>query len=96
MASEKDVISVYDLRANSRAKVTEVLEPSGQLSSGSASVTSRRLAELGFIPGQIITRLHSTRLWGGPISCEVRGTHIALRRAEAKLVRCIVEVKENF
>lgn len=48
---------------------------------------ARRLLELGFIPGTVVTMMHRAPLARDPISVTVRGMHIALRRAEAKLVR---------
>lgn len=46
----------------------------------------RRLMELGFIPGTIVTAMHQAPLARDPISVTVRGMHVALRRNEAKLV----------
>lgn len=48
---------------------------------------SRRLMELGFIPGTIVTMMHRAPVVNDPLSVTVRGMHIALRRNEAKLVR---------
>lgn len=47
---------------------------------------ARRLMELGFIPGTVVTMMHHAPLTKDPISVTVRGMHIALRRNEAKLV----------
>lgn len=51
--------------------------------SGGRGVT-RRLAELGFIPGEPIRVLSVG--WGGPLLVEVRGSRIALGRGMAAKV----------
>lgn len=57
---------------------------------------SRRLMELGFIPGTIVTMMHRAPLARDPMSFSVRGMHIALRRSEAKLVRIdLISAKEG-
>jgi ferrous iron transport protein A len=47
---------------------------------------ARRLLELGFIPGTPLKVLHAAPIFGDPVSYLVRGTHIALRKEEAKRV----------
>lgn len=47
---------------------------------------ARRLLELGFIPGTLIQKLHKAPLFGDPVSFIVRGTHVALRKDEAKRI----------
>lgn len=52
----------------------------------SVDTIARRLLELGFIPGTPVDAMHKAPVWGDPISFLVRGTHVALRREEAKKV----------
>ncbi len=49
-------------------------------------VMARRLMDLGFLPGEVVT-VAQVSPWGGdPIAVKVRGTLVALRRGEADLV----------
>ena len=45
-----------------------------------------RLLELGFTPGRTVTPLARTP-FGGPLAISLRGTIVALRRAEAACLR---------
>ena len=63
------------------------IESTPSLRTDLVDTLSRRLMELGFIPGTIVTMMHRAPLARDPISVNVRGMHIALRRNEAKLIR---------
>ncbi len=45
-----------------------------------------RLAELGLVPGNTI-RVTGVVTFGEPLLVEVKGTHIALRRSEARCIQ---------
>lgn len=47
---------------------------------------TRRLMELGFIPGTVITAMHRAPFLSDPLSFMARGMHVALRRHEAQQV----------
>lgn len=69
-------------------------EPLAGLRTGEAGVVidvvpskvSRRLMELGFVPGTLVRALRRSPL-GDPIEFELRGTRISLRKADAGLIR---------
>lgn len=46
---------------------------------------SRRLLELGFIPGRPVAAVQESP-WGDPVAYAVCGAVIALRRADARLI----------
>lgn len=50
-----------------------------------------RMIELGFMEGAVIKKLHSAPFSHDPIAVEVDGHLVALRRAEAKLVKITVD-----
>jgi len=47
---------------------------------------SVRLLEMGFVPGAEVTLIKRAPL-GDPLELRLRGYHVSLRRAEARLVR---------
>ncbi len=57
---------------------------SGLQSSGDPELR-RELLELGFVPGTAV-KLVARSLFGEPLAYELRGTRIALRKAEAAMV----------
>jgi ferrous iron transport protein A len=59
------------------------LAPSGQ---GGGLDVSRRLMELGFVPGERIRVLKRASLGGDPVAVKVGHSTFALRRFEAALV----------
>lgn len=63
------------------------IDATPSLRADTVDILSRRLMELGFIPGTVVTMMHRAPIARDPISVTVRGMHIALRRNEAKLVR---------
>ena len=59
-----------------RATVTALPDPGGQ---------SRRLVELGFVPGGTVTAVQESP-WGDPVAYAVCGAVIALRRCDARRI----------
>ena len=55
----------------------------------SEGMQRRRLLDLGFIPGERVRVLHHSP-WGNPIAYGIRGTVIALRKADAKLIQILL------
>ncbi len=51
---------------------------------------SLRLMEMGFVPGTRVTLVKRAPL-GDPLELRVRGSHVSLRRAEARLVEIELE-----
>lgn len=62
--------------------------------SGGAGEDARRvverLMEFGFLPGENVVVLHQAPVSGDPIAVRVRGTTVALRRAEAAFVEVVL------
>ena len=52
-----------------------------------------RLMEMGFIPGAEIEIVHEAPFFKDPMIVRVRGALIALRRAEASLIRVTISEK---
>ncbi|MCF0236723.1 MAG: ferrous iron transport protein A, partial [Bacteroidaceae bacterium] len=52
---------------------------------GGTDAFVRRLAELGFVPGQEVTRLYASPM-GTPIVFSMLGQRVALRRSEAESI----------
>lgn len=69
--------SLSDIPVGSRATVTEVT---------STGPLAGRLADLGFLPGTLVTCLRRAPL-GDPRVYELRGVQLCLRRQEARLVQ---------
>ena len=61
------------------------LTPNGLQSGGAGVDVSRRLMELGFVPGERV-RMLRRGLQGGPLAIKVGQSTFALRRFEAALV----------
>jgi Fe2+ transport system protein FeoA len=67
--------NLYQLNIGERAKIKSLAD------------NSDYLMEIGFTPGQEIEILAKSP-FGGPISISMRGTSIALRQSEARLISC--------
>jgi len=63
----------------------------GQVVAVGHSPEMDRLMELGFLEGESIEVLHQAPLGADPIAVRVRGSTIALRRAEADAVEVEVQ-----
>ncbi len=75
-----DPISLASLPLGRSAKVLEISGPNARI--------SRRLEDLGFVPGSLVRALRRAPL-GDPIEYEVRGTRICLRATEAACIRVV-------
>jgi ferrous iron transport protein A len=68
--------TLANLLNGERAKVSSVL--------GSGAV-SRRLMEMGIVPGEMI-RVVKSAPFGDPMEIKIRGYHLAVRRNEARMI----------
>lgn len=73
-------MTLADLPPNTPARVTAIGAPGDPLA-------ERRLREVGFDEGVAVEMLHAAPLGGDPIAVRVDGATVALRRAQARLVR---------
>ena len=72
----EDELTLDRLAVGRSAAVTALCAPEGQ---------RRRLLDLGFVPGGIVTALQESP-WGDPVAYGVCGAVIALRRADARRI----------
>ncbi len=59
------------------------------------SVLSQRLLEMGFIYGTKVEVLHEGPFGKDPMAVRVRGSVVAIRRDEAKMIEIEIEGKSN-
>jgi ferrous iron transport protein A len=79
-------VSLGSLRKGARGVVTDVLDDAQSLGDEAQSTVSRRLLELGFIPGEAIEVVEEIWPGGDPIAVRLGNTTFALRRREAGAV----------
>ena len=79
-------ISLGSLRKGARGVVTDVRDDAQSLGDEAQSTVSRRLLELGFIPGEAIEVVEEIWPGGDPIAVRLGNTTFALRRREAVAV----------
>jgi ferrous iron transport protein A len=84
-------ISLAALRKGARGVVTGVRDDAQSLGDEAQSTVSRRLLELGFVPGETIEVVEE--IWPGrdPMAVRVGNTTFALRRREAGAVMVDLE-----
>jgi len=84
-------VSLASLRKGARGVVTGVRDDTQSLGDEAQSTVSRRLLELGFVPGEAIEVIEE--IWPGrdPMAVRVGNTTFALRRREAGAVMVDVE-----
>jgi ferrous iron transport protein A len=84
-------VSLAVLRKGSRGVVTSVRDDAQSLGDEAQSTVSRRLLELGFVPGESIEVIGE--IWPGrdPMAVRLGNTTFALRRREADSVQVEVE-----
>lgn len=70
------MVTLADLSVSQRARLVEV---------GGERTFRRRLLELGFVPGTVVT-LRKVAPMGDPLEFEVRHCRISIRRREAQAV----------
>ena len=85
-------VSLGSLRKGARGVVTDVRDDAQSLGDEAHSTVSRRLLELGFIPGEAIEVVAEIWPGGDPIAVRLGNTTFALRRREATAVMVQPEV----
>jgi ferrous iron transport protein A len=79
-------VSLGSLRKGARGVVTDVRDDAQSLGDEAQSTVSRRLLELGFIPGEAFEVVAEIWPGGDPIAVRLGNTTFALRRREAGAV----------
>jgi len=74
------------LRKGARGVVADVSDDAQSLGDEAQSTVSRRLLELGFIPGEMVEVIEEIWPGGDPMAVRVGNTTFALRRREAGAV----------
>jgi len=74
-------ISLSQLPLGAKAQIVEIRP--------TASGGTHRLMELGFLEGAWCQKMHEAPFYGDPIAVRVRGTLVALRRAEASSIQVL-------
>ena len=69
-------MTLAELAVGARAEVVSLIDDTG---------LGVRLMEMGFVPGTVVTLLKRAP-FGDPLEFRVRGSHVSLRRAEARRV----------
>lgn len=75
------------------AMTLDTIPPSGTClvgSVGAQGALRKRLMEMGFVPGAHVEVIRVAPL-GDPVEYRIKGYHISLRAAEAKLISVVVE-----
>ena len=84
-------VSLATLRKGDRGVVVDVRDDAQSLGDEAHSTISRRLLELGFIPGEPIEVVEEVWPGGDPIAVRLGTTTFALRRREAGAVMVAVD-----
>lgn len=84
-------VSLAVLQKGSRGIVADVNHDAQSLGDEAQSTVSRRLLELGFVPGEPIEVVETVWPGGDPMAVRLGGTTFALRRREALAVLVAVE-----
>ena len=84
-------VSLASLRKGDRGVVADVSDDSQSLGDEAQSTVSRRLLELGFIPGETVEVIEEIWPGGDPMAVRLGNTLFALRRREAGAVLVSVE-----
>jgi ferrous iron transport protein A len=79
-------VSLAALRKGARGVVTSVRDDAQSLGDEAQSTVSRRLLELGFVPGESIEVIEEVWPGGDPMAVRLGNTTFALRRREADSV----------
>ncbi len=79
-------VSLAALRKGARGVVIRVHDDDQSLGDEAQSTVSRRLLELGFVPGESIEVIEEVWPGGDPMAVRVGNTTFALRRREAGAV----------
>ncbi|HSQ69219.1 MAG TPA: FeoA family protein [Steroidobacteraceae bacterium] len=84
-------VSLASLYKGARGVVSEVCEDAQSLGDEAQSTISRRLLELGFVPGEMVEVVQQVWPGGDPMAVRLGNTTFALRRREAGAVLVAVE-----
>lgn len=84
-------VSLASLRKGARGIVSDVLEDAQSLGDEAQSTISRRLLELGFVPGEAFEVVEQIWPGGDPMAVRLGNTTFALRRREAGAVLVAIE-----
>ena len=76
-------VSLATLRKGARAVVVDVRDDAQSLGDEAQSTVSRRLLELGFVPGEAFEVIEEIWPGGDPMAVRLGNTMFALRRREA-------------
>ncbi len=79
-------VSLAALRKGARGTVIRVHDDAQSLGDEAQSTVSRRLLELGFVPGEAVEVIEEVWPGGDPMAVRVGNTTFALRRREAGAV----------
>ncbi len=85
-------VSLATLRKGARGVVIDVRDDAQSLGDEAQSTVSRRLLELGFVPGESFEVIEEIWPGGDPIAVRLGNTTFALRRREAAAVMVEPEV----
>jgi ferrous iron transport protein A len=83
-------VSLASLRKGARGVVADVSDDAQSLGDEAQSTVSRRLLELGFIPGETVEVIEEIWPGGDPMAVRLGNTTFALRRREAGAVMVAV------
>lgn len=84
-------VSLATLGKGARGVVSDVTDDAQSLGDEAQSTVSRRLLELGFIPGETIEVIGEIWPGGDPMAVRLGNTTFALRRREAGAVLVAVD-----
>jgi ferrous iron transport protein A len=79
-------VSLATLRKGTRGLVVDVRDDAQSLGDEAQSTVSRRLLELGFVPGEALEVVEEIWPGGDPMAIRLGNTTFALRRREASAV----------
>jgi ferrous iron transport protein A len=79
-------VSLATLRKGARGVVVDVRDDAQSLGDEAQSTVSRRLLELGFVPGEAVEVVEEIWPGGDPMAVRLGNTTFALRRREASAV----------
>jgi ferrous iron transport protein A len=83
-------VSLATLRKGAHGVVADVSDDAQSLGDEAQSTVSRRLLELGFIPGETVEVIEEIWPGGDPMAVRLGNTTFALRRREAGAVMVAV------
>ena len=84
--SRMSPVSLATLRKGARGVVVDVRDDAQSLGDEAQSTVSRRLLELGFVPGEVFEVVEEVWPGGDPMAVRLGNTTFALRRREATAV----------